>query len=305
MKTVALAGGVGGAKLADGLANLLPSSDLTIVVNTGDDFEHLGLYISPDLDTVCYTLANLVDPVKGWGRENETWNFLENLTALGGPTWFQIGDKDLATHIERTRMMKAGQRLSEVTKQFCKSWLIGPRVLPMSDDPVRTIVNSDEGSLAFQEYFVARRCEPDVTGFEFDGIEKAVPAPGVLEAIKDADLIVFCPSNPWVSIDPILKLKGVRRSLENKFVIAVSPIIQGKTIKGPAAKMYQDLGVEPSALSVFDHYSDILDTFVIDDLDANLAEKITTPVLVTNTIMKNRQDRIDLARKIIEFCSMH
>jgi LPPG:FO 2-phospho-L-lactate transferase len=250
-------------------------------------------------------LANLADPIKGWGRINETWNFLENLTTLGGPTWFQIGDTDLATHIERTRMMKTGQSLSDVTRHFRKSWFIGPRVLPMSDDPVQTIVKSDEGILAFQEYFVARRCEPNVKGFEFDGIENAEPAPGVLEAIKDADLIVFCPSNPWVSIDPILKLKGVRQALKNKFVTAISPIIQGKTIKGPAAKMYQDLGIEPSALSVFDHYGDILDTFVIDDLDANLAEKITAPVLVTNTIMKNRQDRIDLARKIIEFCSMH
>jgi len=303
MKTVALAGGVGGAKLADGLAHLLPSSDLTIVVNTGDDFEHLGLYISPDLDTVCYTLADLADPIKGWGRKNETWNFLNNLQILKGPDWFQIGDKDLATHIERTRRLKNSESLSKVTEDFCKLWKVGPKVLPMSDDPVRTIVHTNEGRLPFQEYFVAKRCEPEVKGFEFDGITDAEPAPGILEAIKMADLVVFCPSNPWVSIDPILNLKGIKQALKNKMVVAVSPIIQGKTIKGPAAKMYQDMDIKPSALAVYKHYHDILCAFVIDDLDANLAGNISIPVLVTNTIMKNRQDRISLAKKIIEFCT--
>ncbi len=300
MKTVALAGGVGGAKLADGLAHLLPASELTIVVNTGDDFEHLGLYISPDIDTVCYTLADLADPNKGWGRANETWNFLDNLKTLKGPTWFQIGDKDLATHIERTRRMKS-ESLSEVTEHFCNSWKIGPKVLPMSDDPLRTIVHTDEGLLPFQEYFVARNCEPQVLSIEFDGVGDAEPAPGVIEAINDAELIVFCPSNPWVSIDPILSIKSIRQSLKDKKVVAVSPIIQGKAIKGPAAKIFKDFGIEPSALAVFEHYRNILSAFVIDDLDSGFAEKISTSVLVTNTVMKNRQDRIGLARKIIEF----
>ena len=302
MRTVALAGGVGGAKLADGLSNLLPASDLTIVVNTGDDFEHLDLYISPDLDTVCYTIAGLSDPIKGWGRANETWNFLDNLIKLGGPSWFQIGDKDLSTHVERTRRLKNNETLSQVTEAFCSTWNIGPKILPMSDDQVRTIVDTNEGQLPFQEYFVARKCEPEVNGFEFDGIEKAMPAPGVLSAINDADLIVFCPSNPWVSIDPILNLKDIRNSLKEKKVVAVSPIIQGKTVKGPAAKMYKDLGIEPSALAVFKHYEDLLSAFVIDDLDSILATKIKSQVLVTNTIMKNNQDRIDLAKKFLEFC---
>jgi LPPG:FO 2-phospho-L-lactate transferase len=303
MKIVALAGGVGGAKLAEGLSHLLPASDLTIIVNTGDDFEHLGLYISPDLDTVCYTLAGLADPIKGWGRKNESWNFLDNLTTLGGPTWFQIGDKDLATHIERTRRLNNSESLSQITNSFCRSWKIGAKIIPMSDSPVRTIVKSNEGSLPFQEYFVARRCEPKVSGFDFDGIEDAEPAPGVLSAINHADLIVICPSNPWVSIDPILKLKGFWEALDGKKVVAVSPIIQGNTIKGPAAKMYQELGIIPSALAVFKHYADILSAFVMDDLDSDLAENISVPVLVTDTIMKNKQDRTNLAKKVVEFCS--
>lgn len=304
MKIVALAGGVGGAKLAEGLSHLLPASDLTIVVNTGDDFEHLGLYISPDLDTVCYTLAGLADPIKGWGRNNESWNFLDTLTVLGGPTWFQIGDKDLATHIERTRRLNNSESLSQITDSFCRSWKVEAKIIPMSDNPVRTIVNTNEGALPFQEYFVARRCEPDVTGFDFDGIDDAEPAPGVLSAINDADLIIICPSNPWVSVDPILKLKSVREALDGNKVVAVSPIIQGKTVKGPAAKMYQDLGIKPSALAVFEHYADILSAFVIDDLDSELAENISVPVLVTDTIMKDKQDRFDLAKKVIEFCNV-
>lgn len=301
MKIVALAGGVGGAKLADGLAQLLPSSDLTVIVNTGDDFEHLGLSISPDLDTVCYTLANLADPIKGWGRKDETWNFLESMKVIDGPTWFQIGDKDLATHIERTRRLHNSETLSEITRSFCKSWDIDVTILPMSDDPVRTMVHTQNGSLAFQDYFVAQRCEPKVIGFEFVGIDEAKPALGVIEAITEADAVIICPSNPWVSIDPILNLIGIRDLLKIKTVIAVSPIIQGKTIKGPAAKMYRDLGVDPSAVAVFNHYDDILSGFVIDELDADLAENINAPLLITNTIMKDRPDRIKLAEEIIRF----
>ena len=204
MKIVALAGGVGGAKLAHGLAQILPPEDLTVIVNTGDDFEHYGLYISPDLDTVCYTLAGLANPKTGWGRKNETWQAIENAKVLGGPDWFNLGDQDLGTHLERTRRMKAGQTLSQITRDFCKAWGIGPTVLPMSDQPVRTIVETDEGELAFQEYFVHRRCEPKVKGFRFEGIDTAEAAPGALEAIEAADAVVICPSNPWVSIDPIL-----------------------------------------------------------------------------------------------------
>ncbi|HNO85721.1 MAG TPA: 2-phospho-L-lactate transferase, partial [Anaerolineales bacterium] len=246
MKITALAGGVGGAKLAHGLAQILPSQDLTIIVNTGDDFEHLGLSICPDLDTVCYTLAGLANPETGWGRVNETWNTIANIEKLGGPNWFRLGDQDIATHLERTRRLKGGETLSQITKDFCKAWGIQPTILPMTDAPVRTIVDSDEGELAFQEYFVHRQCGPKVKGFQFDGVEAAEPAFGVREAVESADAIIICPSNPWVSVDPILRVIP----LPKKKIVAVSPIIGGKTVKGPAAKMYAELGIEPSALAV-------------------------------------------------------
>ena len=206
MNVVALAGGVGGAKLAHGLAQILKPQELTVIVNTGDDFEHYGLYVCPDLDTVCYTLAGLANPDTGWGRVDETWNVIENASKLGGPDWFKLGDKDLGTHLERTRRLKAGDSLSEITRDFCKVWGVQHTVLPMSDQPVRTIVGTDEGELAFQEYFVHRRCEPKVKGFRFEGVEEAGPAPGAREAVESADAIIICPSNPWVSVDPILKV---------------------------------------------------------------------------------------------------
>jgi LPPG:FO 2-phospho-L-lactate transferase len=224
MKIVALAGGVGGAKLADGLAHALAPEDLTIIVNTGDDFEYLGLSICPDLDTVCYTLAGLANPETGWGRKDDTFLALENVRRLGGPAWFNIGDRDLGTHLERTRRLREGQCLSEITRSFCKAWSVPQTILPMSDQAVRTIVNTDEyGELAFQEYFVHLRCEPKVKGFRFNGIDQAQPAPGVIEAVNPADAIILCPSNPWVSIDPILAVPGIRDSLKGKPVIAVSP----------------------------------------------------------------------------------
>jgi LPPG:FO 2-phospho-L-lactate transferase len=206
MKIVALAGGVGGAKLAHGLAQILAPEDLTVIVNTGDDFEHLGMYICPDLDTVCYTLAGLANPETGWGRVNETWNTISNIEKLGGPNWFRLGDQDIATHLERTRRMKEGQSLSQITKDFCVAWGIKHTVLPMTDSPVRTIVDTDEGELAFQEYFVHRHCEPRVKGFRFDGVEVAEPVIGAREAIDSAEAIIICPSNPWVSVNPILRV---------------------------------------------------------------------------------------------------
>ncbi len=209
VKVVALAGGVGGAKLADGLAQVLPAEDLSVIVNTGDDFEHLGLYIAPDLDTVCYTLAGLANPETGWGRVDESWDAIASLEVLGGPTWFRLGDRDLATHLERTRLLKEGLPLSAVVSRFSAAWGVRPHVIPMSDQPVRTIVRTDEGDLAFQEYFVHRHCDPAVKGFEFRGIESARPAPGALDALEAADLVVFCPSNPWVSIAPILAIPGM------------------------------------------------------------------------------------------------
>lgn len=300
MKIVALAGGVGGAKLAHGLAQVLPAEDLTVIVNTGDDFEHYGLYICPDLDTVCYTLAGLANPVTGWGRVNETWNVIENASKLGGPRWFNLGDQDLGTHMERTRRLKAGQSLSQITKDFCQAWGIEHNVLPMSDQPVRTIVETEEGDLAFQEYFVHRHCEPRVTGFRFEGVEAAKPAPGAREVIQAADALIVCPSNPWVSIDPILH---VIKRIE-KPVVAVSPIIGGETIKGPAAKMYRELGINPSAVAVANHYCDLITGFVFDELDKHLEGEISSlsmRTLVTNTLMKSHDDRKQLALDLLSF----
>jgi LPPG:FO 2-phospho-L-lactate transferase len=307
---VALAGGVGGAKLAHGLAQILPPENLTIIVNTGDDFEHLGLYISPDLDTVCYTLAGLANPDTGWGRVNETWNALANLKRLSAPDWFSLGDSDLATHIERTRRLKEGQSLSQITRDFCKAWGVRHTVLPMSDQPVRTIVETDEGDLPFQEYFVHRGCQPRVKGFRFDGLDSAAPAAGTREAIQSADAVILCPSNPWVSIDPILKVIPLTPSPlsqwergwgEGKPIVAVSPIIGGKTIKGPAAKMFAELGIEPSALAVANHYENFLTGIVVDSVDSELAKRIKIQTLVTNTIMKSNADRARLAEDVLQF----
>ena len=300
MKIVALAGGVGGAKLADGFAQILAPEDLTIIVNTGDDFEHLGMYICPDLDTVCYTLGGLANPETGWGRINETWNTFSNIEKLGGPNWFRLGDQDIATHLERTRRMKEGQSLSQITKDFCTAWGITHTILPMTDSPVRTMVDTNEGELAFQEYFVHRRCEPRVKGFRFDGVNSAEPAPGAREAIESAEAIVICPSNPWVSVDPILR---VIQTI-NKPVIAVSPIIGGKTVKGPAAKMYLELGIEPSALAVAEHYRNILAGFVLDSVDSEIESNIKQlgiRTLVTDTLMNNLTDRTRLAQDVLNF----
>jgi LPPG:FO 2-phospho-L-lactate transferase len=300
MKIVAFAGGVGGAKMAHGLAEHLSPAELTVVVNTGDDFEHLGLSISPDLDTVCYTLAGLANFETGWGRANETWNTITNVEKLGGPNWFRLGDQDIATHLERTRRLKEGQRLSQITREFSQAWGIQHTILPMSDSPVRTIVDTDQGELAFQEYFVHRRCEPRVKGFRFDGIDSAAPAPGVLEAIEKADAVIFCPSNPWVSIDPILKVvKEIKKP-----IVAVSPIIGGKTVKGPAAKMFTELGIEPSALSVAEHYRHLLNGYVLDHVDAELEEQVNRlhiKTLVTDTLMNHLTDRARLANDVLHF----
>jgi len=278
MKIVALAGGVGGAKLAHGLAQVLSPDDLTVIVNTGDDFEHYGLYMCPDLDTVCYTLAGMANPDTGWGRVNETWNTIENISKLGGPDWFRLGDQDMGTHLERTRRLKEGQTLSQITKDFCKAWGVEQTILPMSDEPVRTIVKTEEGDLTFQEYFVHRRCEPRVKGFQFEGVDLAEPAPGVGEAIRSAEAVIICPSNPWVSIDPILQVVALTPTLpqreRGKPIVAVSPIIGGQTVKGPAAKMYRELGIEPSALAVAKHYCDWVTRFVFDEIDKKLQGEI-------------------------------
>lgn len=305
LKIVALAGGVGGAKLADGLARCLPPENLTVIVNTGDDFVHWGLNISPDLDTVCYTLAGLANPETGWGRMGESWNVYEQMERLGAENWFRLGDKDLATHLERSRRLRDGESLSSITRDFCARWEIGPQVLPMTDTPVPTIVDTVEfGELAFQEYFVHKRCEPTVRGFRFAGIEAAQPAPGLLAALGQADAVVFCPSNPWVSLDPILSVAGVREALKAKTVVAVSPILGGQTVKGPAAKMYKELGIEPSALAVARHYGASIAGFVLDEVDAEMAEAVRAlkiQPLVTNSLMKTTADRQRLAQDVLNF----
>lgn len=304
---VALAGGVGGAKLAEGLAQILPPENLTVIVNTGDDFVHWGLNISPDLDTVCYTLAGLANPVTGWGRMDESWNVFEQMERLGAEAWFRLGDKDLATHLERTRRLRDGEPLSSITRDLCAHWGIHHMVLPMSDDPVATMVDTLEmGELAFQEYFVHQRCEPTVKGFRFAGIESARPAPGVLEAIEAADAIIICPSNPWVSVDPILKVLNLPSAVHRlRLTVAVSPIIGGKTVKGPAAKMFAELGIEPSALAVARHYgSPLLAGFVLDAADAALAEAVADLTIVpfsTNTIMNLSDNRRQLAQDVLNF----
>jgi LPPG:FO 2-phospho-L-lactate transferase len=305
MKITALAGGVGGAKLAAGLQDQLKAGNLTVVVNTGDDFNHLGLRICPDIDTVCYTLAGISNPETGWGRIGETYRTLSEIERLGGPVWFRLGDLDLATHLERTRRLQSGDTLTQVTGAFCQQWGVQARVLPMSDQAVATIVQTRQyGNLPFQDYFVRLKCEPQVTSFEFSGIDAARPAPGVLEAIQAANAVVICPSNPWVSIAPILAVPGIRAALQNKHVIAVSPIIGGKAVKGPAAKMYAELGITPSAQAVAAGYGDLLTDFVIDHVDAAQASEIQAAgvrVLVTQTIMTTPADRARLAAQILEW----
>jgi LPPG:FO 2-phospho-L-lactate transferase len=309
MKVVALAGGVGGAKLVDGLARSLSPGDLSIIVNTGDDFDFLGLRICPDLDTVCYTLAGLANIETGWGRADESWNFLANLAKLGGPAWFKLGDKDLGTHFERTRRLHIGQSLSQITRDFCKRWNVNNPVFPMSDNIVSTIISTQEfGDLSFQDYFVRKHCEPKICNIRFDGADAALPTPGLISAINQSDVVIICPSNPWVSINPILAIQGIFSCLKQKLVIAVSPIIAGRAIKGPAAKMYSDLGIQPSALAVADQYKGIINALVIDDLDSQFSIDIKalniTP-LITNTIMKSSIDRYRLAQDVLNFIERH
>ena len=305
MKITALAGGVGGAKLADGLDKILESGQLSVIVNTGDDMDFYGLHISPDLDTVCYTLAGMANPVTGWGRKDETWEVFGTLSKLGAPDWFRLGDHDLAIHLERTRLLASGMSLTEVTTHLCGLLGLKNQVFPMSDQPVRTLVHTrDNRILSFQEYFVKEQCRPEVSSFEFSGIDKALPSEKVISAIQESDLVIFCPSNPWVSIDPILKLGNIKDLIKQKRVVAVSPIIGGKTIKGPAAKMFNELGIQPSATAVAEHYRDLIDGFILDSVDQSEAEQIRQwgiIPLVTNTIMRSNEDRMQLAKEIINF----
>jgi LPPG:FO 2-phospho-L-lactate transferase len=304
MRICALAGGVGGAKLVQGLARVLLPESLTVIVNTADDFEHLGLNISPDLDTVCYTIAGISNRRTGWGRSRESWNAMDSLEQLGGPTWFRLGDRDLATHLERTRRLHQGTPLSQVVREFCGTWGIRHTILPMTDAPVATILQTDEGELEFQEYFVRRRCRPRISGFEFRGVGSAMPAPGVVDALTSADAVIFCPSNPWVSIAPILALSGIRALVASRKTVAVSPIVRSRALRGPADKMYSEMGIKPSALAVAAHYQGITHGFVIDHRDADLEGQVRSlgmQTLVCNTIMPTLRERRRLARDVLNF----
>ncbi len=304
MTVLALSGGVGGAKLALGLSHVVPAADLLIVANTGDDFDHLGLSVSPDLDTLMYALAGLDNQTLGWGRRDETWSFMETLGTLGGPSWFRLGDRDLAVHVERTRRLRAGETLSQVTAGFWQALGIGPRGIPMSDDPVRTRVLSETGWLDFQDYFVGQQCKPVVRELAFHGVEHARPHPDFLAALAAPDLeaVVICPSNPFISIEPILAVPGVRDALRacNAPIIAVSPIIAGQAVKGPTAKMMQELGMIPSSAAVAARYGDLLDTIILDSGDAAEADAIDCRVLLAPTLMKTLDDKIALARLVLD-----
>jgi LPPG:FO 2-phospho-L-lactate transferase len=303
---LALAGGVGGAKLALGLSRILSPDELVIAVNTGDDFRHLGLHIAPDLDTVMYTLATIANPQTGWGQAGETWSFMDALARLGGPAWFRLGDRDLATHMERTRRLEAGESLSQVTRALCERLGVRHALVPMSDDPVRTIVHTDEGALDFQDYFVRRQCLPRVRSVEYRGAEQAGASPALRQALDAQPLsgVVFCPSNPYLSIAPMLALPGVREAIaRSRAVVAVSPIVGGQAVKGPAAKMMGELGIEPSALEVARFYRGIVRTLIIDSIDAPLAQPIRSlgmEVAVEETVMTNEQTRMQLARACLQ-----
>ena len=307
---LALAGGVGGAKLARGLADVLDPGRLTVAVNTGDDFEHMGLPISPDLDTVMYTLAGCANPETGWGVADETWSFMEAVGDLGGETWFRLGDRDLATHVIRRQMLDDGRTLSEATDALAGALGIRQRIVPMSDRPVRTVVETDEGTLPFQNYFVRRKCEPRVSAFRFEGIETALPSPGLVAALSDPGLeaVVICPSNPYVSVAPIVGIPAVAEFIDAREapIVAVSPIVGGQAIKGPAAKMMAELGTETSALGIARHYGARIDGIVIDEVDTTLSsdiEALGVTVRVARTVMRSEDDSRPLARETLAFAA--
>jgi LPPG:FO 2-phospho-L-lactate transferase len=303
-RIIALSGGVGGAKLALGLSRALPPGDLTVIANTGDDFEHLGLSISPDIDTLLYTLAGLDNPATGWGRRDESWNFMAALEALGGETWFNLGDRDLATHIERTRRLAAGESLSQITDDFRRRFGIASHILPMSDDAVRTRVKTKDGWLDFQPYFVRHRCEPAITAIEFAGAADARPQPELLAALADPALgaVIFCPSNPFISIEPILALRGVRAALRDCAapVVAVSPIIGGRAVKGPTTKMMQELGIAVSAAAVARRYGDLIDAYIVDHADAPSCAGLDCAIVPAKALMETLADREALARIVLD-----
>ncbi|HQR03573.1 MAG: 2-phospho-L-lactate transferase [Proteobacteria bacterium] len=309
-RVVAISGGVGGAKLALGFYRVLPPDSLAVIVNTGDDFTHLGLHVSPDVDTLLYTLGGLANPDLGWGRKEETWAFMRALAHLGGDTWFRLGDADLALHVERTRRLARGESLSQVTAAVARRFEIAAEVLPMSDDAVRTRVSTDAGVLDFQEYFVGRQCRPVVNALNFDGAAQARPGSGIVTALSSPEIeaIVICPSNPYLSIAPILALPGLVELLRRSKapVIAVSPLVGGQAVKGPTAKIMAEMEIPVSPESVVRHYQGVIDGFVLDERDAAAAGAIEgcgVPVRIADTLMNTLRDKERLAETCLAFAA--
>ncbi len=309
-KFIAVSGGVGGAKLALGLEKIIQSEDLMVIGNVGDDFRHFGLHISPDIDTLLYTLSGKSDIEKGWGLANETWEFMSAMKELGGDIWFQLGDRDLATHVERTRRLQHGESLSEITDYFRRTFGIGATIIPATDDQLRTIVETDIGVLNFQEYFVRERCNPRIQNLHFQGSESAYPQKELTKALGSTELqsIIFCPSNPLLSIDPILSIQGLKKAFAESGakIVAVTPIVGGDAIKGPAAKNLRELGYPVSATTVAKHYQGLIHGFVLDKRDreeAKQIEKLGISVLVAETIMNDLETKIQLAEKTLQFAN--
>jgi LPPG:FO 2-phospho-L-lactate transferase len=302
LRIVALAGGVGGAKLVDGLARILPADRLTVVVNTGDDFRHYGLAVSPDLDTVLYTLAGLAHPVNGWGIADDTRRMVEMLKHYGEAGWFGLGDSDMATNLLRTYWLGQGQSLSQVTARLAAALGIGPRLLPMSDDPVPTMLDTvEQGILSFQEYFVRHRWQPTVRRLWYEQSESAQAAPGIVEAIQMADIIVICPSNPVLSVAPILSVMGIRKAIEGRRgkCLAVSPVIAGAALKGPTVKIMKELGADPSVMGISAFYGPLIDGFVIDLQDGHT--QTHQPKLVTDILLNTPTRREEVAKAVLEW----
>lgn len=303
-----LSGGVGGAKLVLGLSRTLNNEDFMTIVNTGDDFVHLGLKICPDIDTIIYTLAELVDQERGWGLKDESWNFLDKTKLLGGEGWFNLGDKDLATHVHRTQRLAKGEDLTSITKNLASSFGVEAKLVPMTNDIVSTVVETPEEDLAFQHYFVRDRCLPTVKGFRFEGVKSSVINPLIQEYARanDKSAVLLAPSNPFVSIDPILSVPAMTDKLVGMKgpKIAISPIINSKAVKGPAAKMMQELGVPSTSIEIANHYKGLIDAIVIDHADAPLSEKIEDlgiKVFTTNTVMHSLNEKITLANECLNF----
>jgi LPPG:FO 2-phospho-L-lactate transferase len=303
-RIVAICGGVGGAKLALGLQDQLKER-LTVAVNMADDFSHLGLEISPDLDTVLYTLGNLSDQERGWGRSGETWNFMSALAMVGGETWFQLGDQDLATHVERTRRLREGETITQIAQDFARRFNVTANVLPATNDKIRTMVETEQGEIPFQRYFVEQRCAPAVRAIRFAGMEKATPSSDIEHAFESdgLDLIIICPSNPYLSVDPVIKIPGFQNLIKKARapVVAISPLIGGQSIKGPTKKVMEELKIPVTTASIFYHYRHLIDGLVVDTADSEAAKALGAQICATPTLMHDRRSKIELAKSVIDF----